>query len=244
MIVSTAWWYSRCLTGGVEISEPSERLVGPVRVVGFVELVELLKRAFSRGSETGMSVEQSVEVRLVGFAEMVGPPQEGEAGSQAGPARTLGAAAAGSRCCISRRTRVRPWVNQRATWKRSSTWRASGRYCAMVWVVWAGPVGDDCLHLAAPPGSLIPEEPGQRRFRATRDHRQHLAAVTGGDHGHIPMPAPNRGFVDQQHTRGPGPATLRHLSRLRADQAHDPMPTHPMMAGHCPNRHHRRILNH
>ena len=55
------------LAGGVEIGEPSERLVGLVRVVGFVELVELLKRAFSRGAETGMSVEQSVEVRLVGF---------------------------------------------------------------------------------------------------------------------------------------------------------------------------------
>ena len=113
----------------------------------------------------------------------------------------------------------------------------------MVWVVWAGPVGDDYLHLAAPPGSLIPEEPGQRRFRATRDHRQHLAAITGGDHGHIPMPAPNRRFVDQQHTARPGPATLRHLSRLRADQAHDPMPPNPMMAGHCPNRHHPRISN-
>ena len=70
------------LAGGVEISEPSERLVGLVRVVGFVELVELLKRAFSRGAETGMSVEQSVEVRLVGLAEMVGPAQEGEAGSE------------------------------------------------------------------------------------------------------------------------------------------------------------------
>ena len=67
MMVSTTWWYSRCLAGGVEIGEPSERLVGLVRVVGFVELVELLKRAFSRGAETGMSVEQSVEVRLVGF---------------------------------------------------------------------------------------------------------------------------------------------------------------------------------
>ena len=61
------------LSGSVEISEPSERLVGLVRVVGFVELVELLKRAFSRGAETGMSVEQPVEVRLVGLAEMVGP---------------------------------------------------------------------------------------------------------------------------------------------------------------------------
>ena len=40
MIVSTMSRYSRCLTGGVEISEPSERLVGPVRVVGFVKLVE------------------------------------------------------------------------------------------------------------------------------------------------------------------------------------------------------------
>ena len=42
-----------------------------------------------------MSVEQSVEVRLVGLAEMVGPAQEGEAGSQAGPARTLGDAGRG-----------------------------------------------------------------------------------------------------------------------------------------------------
>ena len=30
----------RYLSGGVEVSEPSERLVGPVRVVGFVKLVE------------------------------------------------------------------------------------------------------------------------------------------------------------------------------------------------------------
>ena len=73
MMVSTAWWYSRCLAGGVEVGEPSERLVGPVRVVGFVELVELLKRAFSRGAETGMSVEDPVEMCLVGLAEMVGP---------------------------------------------------------------------------------------------------------------------------------------------------------------------------
>ena len=84
-----------CLAGGVEVSEPSERLVGPVRVVGFVELVELLKRAFSRGSETGMGVEQSVEVRLVGVAEMIGPPQQGEAGSQAGQVRMLGDAGRG-----------------------------------------------------------------------------------------------------------------------------------------------------
>ena len=45
----------------------------PGRVVGFVELVELLKRAFSRGSETGMSVEDPVEMCLVGLAEVVGP---------------------------------------------------------------------------------------------------------------------------------------------------------------------------
>ena len=49
--------------------------MGRVEVFGFVELVELLKRAFSRGSETWMGVEQSVEVRLVGLAEMVGPAQ-------------------------------------------------------------------------------------------------------------------------------------------------------------------------
>ena len=49
------------------------------------------------------------------------------------------------------------------------------------------------------------------------------------------MPAPYRRFVHQQHPRGPGPATLRHLSRLRADQAHDPMPPNPVMAG-CRNQ--------
>ena len=69
--------------------------MGRVEVFGFVELVELLKRAFSRGAETGMGVEQSVEVRLVGLAEMVGPAQEGEAGSQAGPAHMSGAAGRG-----------------------------------------------------------------------------------------------------------------------------------------------------
>ena len=41
-----------------------------------------------------MSVEQPIEMCLVGFGEVVGPPQQGEAGSQAGPARTLAAAAA------------------------------------------------------------------------------------------------------------------------------------------------------
>ena len=44
-----------------------------------------------------MSVEQSVEVRLSGLAEMVGPAQEGEAGSEQVPVRTLGDAAWGSR---------------------------------------------------------------------------------------------------------------------------------------------------
>ena len=33
------------LSGGVEIGEPAEGLVGPVKVVGFVDPVELLKRA-------------------------------------------------------------------------------------------------------------------------------------------------------------------------------------------------------
>ena len=93
-------------------------------------------------------------------------------------------------------------MNHLTTWNLSSTWRASGRYCAMVWVVGPGSVGDDYLHLPAPPGSLITEEPGQRPFRATWDHRQHLAAVTGCDHGHITVPAADRRFVDQQHTSG------------------------------------------
>ena len=40
------------LSRGVEISEPSQRLVGPVRAVGLVELLE----GVGGGSETGMSV--------------------------------------------------------------------------------------------------------------------------------------------------------------------------------------------
>ena len=36
-----------------------------------------------------MSVEQPVEMLLVGVAEMIDPAQQGEAGSQAGPAQTL-----------------------------------------------------------------------------------------------------------------------------------------------------------
>ena len=91
-------------------------------------------------------------------------------------------------------------------------------------LVWVGPVVHDCLHLAAPPGSLIAEEPRQRRFRATWDHRQHLATVTAGDDGHIPVPA-----------------TLRHPLRVGSHPAHDPMPPHPVMAGHRPNRHHRCV---
>ena len=83
------------LSGGVEVSEPSEGLVGPVEVFGFVELVELLKRAFSRGSETGMGVEDPVEMALVGVCEMIGPAQQGEAGSQAGQVRMLGDAGRG-----------------------------------------------------------------------------------------------------------------------------------------------------
>ena len=67
-------------------------------------------------------------------------------------------------------------------------------------------------------------------------------AVSAGHHGHIPMPAPDRRFIDQQHTSGPSPATLRHPSRFLADQAQDvPMPAHPMMTGHRPNRHHRCV---
>ena len=47
------------LAGGVEIGEPSQRLVGRVEVVGFVDPVELLESGLG-GTETGMSVEQPV----------------------------------------------------------------------------------------------------------------------------------------------------------------------------------------
>ena len=70
-MVSTTWWYSRCLSGGVEVSEPAEGLVGLVEVFGLIQLVELLK-SVPRGSETGMSVEQPSQVLVVGVCEMVG----------------------------------------------------------------------------------------------------------------------------------------------------------------------------
>ena len=42
-----------------------------------------------------MSVEQPIEMLLMPVAEMIRPPQEREAGSDAGPARLWGAAALG-----------------------------------------------------------------------------------------------------------------------------------------------------
>ena len=42
-----------------------------------------------------MGVEDPVEMALVGVCEMIGPAQQGEAGSQAGQVRMLGAAAGG-----------------------------------------------------------------------------------------------------------------------------------------------------
>ena len=69
------------LARGVEISEPSKRLVGPVEVVGLLDPVELLE-SVPRGTETWMSIEELVEVRLVGVCEMIGPAQESEACSE------------------------------------------------------------------------------------------------------------------------------------------------------------------
>ena len=56
-MVSTTSWYSRCLAGVVEVSEPGERLVGSLEVVGFVELVELLESVPSC-FEAGVGREQ------------------------------------------------------------------------------------------------------------------------------------------------------------------------------------------
>ena len=41
------------LAGGVEIGEPSQRLVGLIEVVGFVELVELLERVPGGSQDVG-----------------------------------------------------------------------------------------------------------------------------------------------------------------------------------------------
>ena len=53
------------LAGGVEVGEPSQRLVGPVEVVGFVDPVELLERV-PRGTQPWMSFEQPIQVLSVG----------------------------------------------------------------------------------------------------------------------------------------------------------------------------------
>ena len=66
MMVSTMSRYSRCLAAVIEVGEPSECLAGLLQVVGFVELVELLE-GVPGGSQPGMSVEQPVDVSLVGF---------------------------------------------------------------------------------------------------------------------------------------------------------------------------------
>ena len=54
------------LACSVEVSEPSEGLVGLVEVFGLIKLVELLE-SIPGGSETGMSVEDPVEMCLVGL---------------------------------------------------------------------------------------------------------------------------------------------------------------------------------
>ena len=69
------------LSGGVEVGEPPQGLVGLVEVVGFVELVELLE-SVPGGAEAGMSSEQPAEVLLVGFGEVISSAQECEAGSE------------------------------------------------------------------------------------------------------------------------------------------------------------------
>ena len=117
---------------------------------------------------------------------MIGPPQEGEAGSEQvrfvcwGP--LIGVAA----------LYLPP--DQGETFGEPSShmepiqhMKSVGKVLRDGCLIRAGPVGNDYLHLPAP-GPLIPEEPGQGPFRTTRDHRQHLAGVPGGDHGHIPMP--------------------------------------------------------
>ena len=66
-MVSTTSRYTRCLSCRVEVGEASEGLVGSVEVFGFVELVELLE-SVPRGAQPWVSVEQAIQMRLVGVA--------------------------------------------------------------------------------------------------------------------------------------------------------------------------------
>ena len=71
--------YSRCVAAGVEIGEPSQGCVGLVEVFGFVDLAEGSWVSVPGGSEPRVGVEQAIQMRLVGFCEMIRPAQQSEA---------------------------------------------------------------------------------------------------------------------------------------------------------------------
>ena len=68
-MVSTISRYSRCLAAVVEVSEPSQRCVGPVEVFGLVDLVELLESIPSRSQPGGCPclVVKPLGVGFLGF---------------------------------------------------------------------------------------------------------------------------------------------------------------------------------
>ena len=123
-----------------------------------------------------MSLEEPIEVLLVGVAEIAGPAQKREAGPEQvrfvcwGP--PLGVAAL-YLSAYQGETFGEPARHVKAVEHVARVGQIVGDGC----LIRAGPVGNDYLHLPAPVRSLIPKEPAQRPFRTTRDHRQHLAGV-------------------------------------------------------------------
>ncbi len=194
MILSTTSWYSRCLAAVVEIGEPFQGLVGGFEVFGLVDLVELLERV-PGDFQSGMGSKEPVQMRLVGVCAIIGAAQEGEPGSEqvglirggcaVGWAALELAACQGEPLCEPA-DNVEPVQHMAGVAQILRDGRPIG----------AGTVGHDDLHSSTPLRSLVSEEPGQRSFITSGDHRQQLAGVAGGDYGHIAVTAAYRRLVD------------------------------------------------
>ena len=221
------------LAAVVEIGEVSQRLVGPVEVVGFVDPVELLER-LPGGSQAGMSVEEAIQVGLVGFCEMIRSAQERETGPEQVRFICWGPLLGGAALYLPE-YQGEPFGEPAGHVKPIKHVTSVGKVLGDGSLIGAGTVGDDYLHPSAPVRSLIPEEPGQRPFGTARDHRQHLAGVTTGNHGHIAVPAPDRHLrrPTTPDTVGPGDAEPPSPEWALTRPQDVPMPAHTVMAGHA-----------
>ena len=116
-----------------------------------------------------MSIEQSVEVRLVGVAQMVHSAQESEAGSEQVRLVGWGPQLRGAALQFPP-SQGESFGEPASDVKAIEDVKSVGQILCDRCLIRAGPVGNDYLHPSAPLRSLIPEEPGEGRFRAAWDH--------------------------------------------------------------------------